>query len=121
MPNSRQTSDIGSPSMRRFTKRRRFSITQLAFHGIYTSGTWARGAIDWAGLAAAGVVANWTLSKPHRKLPHAGIDRCGTGPSIIRNRMLGRAIGVARRSQRLSGFKYARGRSTACALEIVLP
>jgi hypothetical protein len=34
---SRHTSDIDSPSSRRSTKRRRSSITELAFHGIYTS------------------------------------------------------------------------------------
>src|SRR5215470_9639509 len=37
MPNSWHRSVIGSPSSRRATKRRRSSITELAFHGIYTS------------------------------------------------------------------------------------
>src|SRR5229473_3112550 len=37
MPNSRQTSVIASPSRTRATKRRRSSITELAFHGISTS------------------------------------------------------------------------------------
>src|SRR4029077_14310696 len=37
MPNSRHTSAIASPSNRRATKRRRSSITELAFHGIHTS------------------------------------------------------------------------------------
>src|SRR5947199_8939551 len=37
MLNSRQTSVIASPSSRRATKRRRSSITELAFHGIHTS------------------------------------------------------------------------------------
>src|SRR6478672_12837265 len=37
MPNSRQTSVMASPSNRRATKRRRSSITELAFHGIHTS------------------------------------------------------------------------------------
>src|ERR1700730_15507200 len=37
MPNSRQTSVMASPSRSRATKRRRSSITELAFHGIYTS------------------------------------------------------------------------------------
>src|SRR5579864_8426130 len=37
MPNSRHTSVMASPSNRRATKRRRSSITELAFHGIYTS------------------------------------------------------------------------------------
>src|SRR6266436_3644669 len=37
MPNSRHTSVIASPSSRRATKRRRSSITELAFHGINTS------------------------------------------------------------------------------------
>src|ERR1700760_2549675 len=37
MPNSRHTSVIASPSRRRATKRRRSSITELAFHGIDTS------------------------------------------------------------------------------------
>src|ERR1700692_1124897 len=37
MPKSRHTSVIASPSKRRATKRRRSSITELAFHGIYTS------------------------------------------------------------------------------------
>src|SRR5437762_12076418 len=36
-PNSRQTSVMASPSSRRATKRRRSSITELAFHGIHTS------------------------------------------------------------------------------------
>jgi hypothetical protein len=35
--NSRHTSVIGSPSSTRATKRRRSSITELAFHGINTS------------------------------------------------------------------------------------
>src|SRR6266511_1613865 len=34
MPNSRHTSVMASPSSRRATKRRRSSITELAFHGI---------------------------------------------------------------------------------------
>jgi hypothetical protein len=34
---SRHTSVMASPSKRRATKRRRSSITELAFHGIYTS------------------------------------------------------------------------------------
>src|SRR5262252_4349553 len=37
MPNSRQTSVMASPSRSRATKRRRSSITELAFHGIDTS------------------------------------------------------------------------------------
>src|SRR3954464_4634096 len=37
MPNSRHTSVMASPSNSRATKRRRSSITELAFHGIYTS------------------------------------------------------------------------------------
>src|SRR6185312_9880935 len=37
MPNSRQTSVMASPSRSRATKRRRSSITELAFHGIHTS------------------------------------------------------------------------------------
>src|SRR6266436_5181504 len=37
MPKSRQTSVMASPSTRRATKRRRSSITELAFHGINTS------------------------------------------------------------------------------------
>src|SRR5262245_23277638 len=37
MPNSRQTSAMASPSRSRATKRRRSSITELAFHGIHTS------------------------------------------------------------------------------------
>src|SRR6266567_4638791 len=37
MPNSRHTSVMASPSSRRATKRRRSSITELAFHGIHTS------------------------------------------------------------------------------------
>src|ERR1700750_1811593 len=37
MPNSRHMSDLLSPSSRRPTKRRRSSITELAFHGINTS------------------------------------------------------------------------------------
>jgi hypothetical protein len=37
MPNSRHRPVIGSPSSRRATKRRRSSITELAFHGIHTS------------------------------------------------------------------------------------
>src|SRR6516162_6168233 len=37
MPKSRQTSVIASPSISRATKRRRSSITELAFHGINTS------------------------------------------------------------------------------------
>src|SRR5581483_5835379 len=37
MPNARQTSVIASPSSRRATKRKRSSITELAFHGINTS------------------------------------------------------------------------------------
>src|SRR5882757_11263407 len=37
IPNSRQTSVMASPSSRRATKRRRSSITELAFHGIHTS------------------------------------------------------------------------------------
>jgi hypothetical protein len=37
IPNSRHTSDIDSPSSRRPMKRRRSSITELTFHGIYTS------------------------------------------------------------------------------------
>src|SRR5215467_12974096 len=37
MPNSQHTSVIVSPSSRRATKRRRSSITELAFHGINTS------------------------------------------------------------------------------------
>src|SRR5215470_19291807 len=37
MPNSWHRSVIGSPSSRRAMKRRRSSITELAFHGIYTS------------------------------------------------------------------------------------
>src|SRR5690348_14577351 len=36
-PNSRQTSVMASPSRSRATKRRRSSITELAFHGIHTS------------------------------------------------------------------------------------
>src|SRR5262249_28082957 len=37
IPNSRHTSNIDSLSSRRLTKRGRSSITELAFHGIYTS------------------------------------------------------------------------------------
>src|ERR1700676_1933335 len=37
MPSARQTSVMASPSRSRATKRRRSSITELAFHGIYTS------------------------------------------------------------------------------------
>src|SRR5438034_952124 len=37
MPNSRHIWVIGSPSRSRATKRRRSSITELAFHGIDTS------------------------------------------------------------------------------------
>src|SRR6516162_2630190 len=37
MPNSRHTSVMLSPSSSRPTKRRRSSITELAFHGINTS------------------------------------------------------------------------------------
>src|SRR5689334_21863401 len=37
MPKSRQTSVMASPSRSRATKRRRSSITELAFHGIHTS------------------------------------------------------------------------------------
>src|SRR5262245_1198912 len=37
MPNSRHRFDIGSPSNRRATKRRRSSITEHSFHGIHTS------------------------------------------------------------------------------------
>src|SRR5262249_54231988 len=37
MPNSRQTSVMASPSRSRATKRRRSSMTELAFHGIHTS------------------------------------------------------------------------------------
>src|SRR5437762_6807279 len=37
MPKSRHTSVMASPSNRRATKRRRSSITELAFHGINTS------------------------------------------------------------------------------------
>src|SRR5215475_1279772 len=36
MPNSRQTPVIASPSRSRATKRRRSSMTELAFHGIHT-------------------------------------------------------------------------------------
>src|SRR6185503_14236033 len=37
MPNSRQTSDIDSPSSSLATNRRRSSITEHSFHGIDTS------------------------------------------------------------------------------------
>src|SRR5258708_40195057 len=37
MPKARQTSVMAPPSSRRATKRRRSSITELAFHGINTS------------------------------------------------------------------------------------
>jgi hypothetical protein len=46
IPNSRHTSDIDSPSSRRPTKRRRSSITELAFHGIYTSRVKSAGKCD---------------------------------------------------------------------------
>src|SRR6266404_5281603 len=49
MPNARQTSLIASPSSSRATNRRRSSITEHSFHGIYASPKTGKGVTHVSG------------------------------------------------------------------------
>src|SRR6266700_1674289 len=69
MPNSRHTSVMASPSSRRATKRRRSSITELAFHGINTSRQKAKSVTHVSGtkchLCLGSLISRgWTVGNP---------------------------------------------------------
>src|SRR5215475_601138 len=132
MPNSRQTSVMASPSRSRATKRRRSSITELAFHGIDTSrrtkaesvthvsGTFWSAPLAWDRkmvtvlLSGEGYLSTNEPSRFSREFKLEALRRMEAGENVSD---LARQLGVSRKSiyqwrnrYRLGGSKALRGR-----------
>src|SRR6478672_1034653 len=71
MPNSRARSDMASPSSRRTTKRRRSSITEHSFQGIFTSRRKAESVTHVSGTFCHLCLGSLTkLEKPNNRTGH---------------------------------------------------
>src|SRR5580692_10502866 len=132
MPNSLQTSVMASPSRSRATKRRRSSITELAFHGIYTSrrtkaesvthvsGTFWSAPLAWDRKMVTVLLSEEDHLSTHeprrfsREFKLEALRRMEAGENVSD---LARQLGVSRKSiyqwrnrYRLGGSKALRGR-----------